>query len=89
MLLWKLSLVIVLMFDGLDVVNRNGSSIQHTISEQTSYCRDERCRVKIVHNTAAPADPVIGSTSLNREFHIVGPGPLQEPHESLTELEVR
>ena len=67
----RVALGIVLMFDRLAIMNRNGNIIQHSVSEQSSDCLEDRCCVNIVHSTAAQASPATGSMSSNSGFLIV------------------
>ncbi|KAF7540544.1 hypothetical protein G7Z17_g12164 [Cylindrodendrum hubeiense] len=70
-LLEEIDLGIMFTSDRLVDLNRIGSIIQPSISEQNSDCLEDRHCINTVHSVAAPADLVIGSMSENCGFHMV------------------
>lgn len=55
------ALELVLRAGSFAILNRTGSSSQHSVSDQSSDGLDDKCRANTVHSAAAPANPVTGS----------------------------
>lgn len=57
--------------DPLEILNKVGRMIQHSVSEQSSDCLEDKCCVNTVHSTAAQAAPTTGSMLSNFAIFII------------------